>query len=339
MPLVRDLERIAIKAPSQVVGPAIRTLRGKERNSLVNQALVRLLRQVRPKLPPQEPKKAWGYREDVVLTRPTSSTDVHLDEAIALLGRPSRQPVEDEIIDRIFALAEKCSDNQVKGAIALVLGETRKPYAKKPLVKLLLHVEKRGDPHVSWCAADGLIALHLDSAQQMDLVDELIAALDLPWIRDNTRHRILYTIARRGVLPEFDQAVELAKAGILTWGGRWRLRSIDLAYLWLPTDDPERQRWVDELVPILTRILGPTGNKTQPFRPKTNDEWILKRVVTALGRIGPARLRPMLEALAADLDTVDHWPACKSKREELTRSDLRRATARAIDDLARRFPA
>jgi hypothetical protein len=338
MPFVRDLDAIADRSPGQVVVPAIRVLRGKGRNSLVNQALVRVLRKVRPKLPPQPPKKAWNDRRDVVLTRPKSTTDWRLDEAIALLGPPSRQPVAGRSIDRMLELANECKDNMLKGAIALALGETCSPYAIEKLKSLLLHVETRKDLHVSWCAADGLVALALDPQQEPVLVDKLVAALDLPKVKDDTRHRILYAIARRRAPLELEQAMALAKKGIEVWGGGSRARSIDLAWLWLPADDPERQRWVDEFVPTLAKMLGPTGDSDQPFRPRTPAEWMLKRVVTALGRIGPAELRPVLETLLADLDNADHWPVKQSGRMLRRRSELRRATERAIDDLARRFP-
>jgi hypothetical protein len=131
--------------------------------------------------------------------------------------------------------------------------------------------------------------------------------------------------------------LDLAKKGIEQWGGWGRGRSIDLAWLWLPPDDPERQEWVDELVPILSRILGPTGRGSQPFEPTTTNEWLLKRVVTVLGRIGPISLERVFEDLLIDLENADHWPSPASEAKQRQRVGLRRATERALDDLAQQF--
>lgn len=286
MPFVRDLQKVKAKRPEHVVVPALQILRGSHRNSLVSQEVVHMLKDVQPDL------KAQGIQ----LMRPGVAGDEMINDAIAAVLSPA-----DGGVKTLAGLLANATDVQIKGAIALALGEVKSREAVRILRTALIEVKPRED-HASWCAADGLLSLSSPKMVEPNLIPTLLDDLANDKIKPSVKGRILYILGRLRVKLPFEEACALVAQG-LELPGYSKVRAVDLTYLLLPKDEEQQRKWVQVHEPVLWQALGFRGTDvTQDRKPRWKDQWLRKRLVTALGRIGSAAAIPHLERLARDVE-------------------------------------
>lgn len=311
MPVVQDLQKLKEKEPGAVAIPCLQVIRGPKPNSLVTQAVLRLLVELPPEL---------------LVVRPRSQLDAEVNKAVAALSSPAA-----EAVPKLKTLLADVRNVRVRGIIALALGETKSPLAIPALLETLTRVKNRED-HISWCAADALIALNESST-----VDKLIALFQDPLIKPGVKQRILYVLGRMPVarvsLP-VEKAHKLIEEGVQL-GRNSKGRAIDLIWLLMPEDEAERQGWVRHYEKILYQKLGfNRGEVAQDKTPVWKDEWLQKRLVTALGRIGSQEAIKHLEQFA---EITQQRPEPKSKTLQRKRNELKHSIRRAIRDLQRQL--
>lgn len=313
MPFVRDLQKVGMQAPEQVIVPALQILEGSHRNSLVNQSVLRLLRDLSPRL-----KKA-GLR----IARDGRAADKTLEDAIEALRLPP-----DRAVPELESLINQTSKPRLKAVLLLALGETGCPLAIPTLVNNLVNVKKQSDDHVSWCAADALIALASPAS-----VEPLLRSFHKSQVKPGVKQRIIYALGRMEARLELDEARCLVEKG-LALRGNLKGRAIDLIYLYKSEDPEELLLWRREQEPVLWEILGfDSQDNAKDRKPVWSDEWLQKRAVTALGRIGSPTAIPHLERLGQEVGTRPLRPTkmLKQKREALIAS-----IPRAIFELQQR---
>jgi HEAT repeat protein len=318
MPFVNDLQAASHRAPAQVVAPCLQILRGSPPNSRVNQGVLRILRKIWPEL------KALSVR----LVRPGYKADKTIEEIIEALAIPP-----EEAVGTLEKLLEKTSNIMSKGIIALALGETGHQNAFPVLHRTLIYVKPR-QGHVSWCAADGLIALNHHSIVEPSLVPTLLDDFRNPDLSDFTKQRILYVLGRLRVKLPFEEAVALVQEG-LSLRSDARHRAVDLIYLLQPEEQSDRERWRAVMEPILWKALGFDDRGVeydQSPGTRWKNEWLQKRAVTSLGRIGSPIAIPHLKHLASE---VDRRPKDSRPRYIRQREELRKSIQRAINNLHR----
>jgi hypothetical protein len=309
MPVVQDLQKLKEKKPEAVAIPCLQVIRGPKPNSLVTQAVLRLLVELPPEL---------------LVVRPRSQLDAEVNKAVVALSSPAA-----EAVPKLKSLLANVRNVRVRGIIVLALGETKSPLTIPTLLETLARVKTRED-HISWCAADALIALNESST-----VDKLIALFQDPLIKPGVKQRILYILGRMpvagGRLP-VEKARELIEEG-LQLRGNSKGRAIDLIWLLMPEDDDERQGWVKHYEKILYQKLGfNKGEVAQDKTPIWRDEWLQKRLVTALGRIGSQEAVKHLKRFA---EITQQRPKPKSRTLQRKRNELKQSIQRAIRDLQR----
>jgi HEAT repeat protein len=313
MPFVRDLQKVAAATPDQAVVPSLQILEGSHRNSLVNQSVLRLLRDLRPKL------NSAGLR----IARDGRNSDMVLEQALDALNC-----VPDQAVPELGKLIRATARPRLKAVLVLALGETACPLAISTLVENLVNVKKRSDDHVSWCAAEALIALNSPAS-----VEPLLLNFHDSQVKPGVKQRIIYALGRMGAQLELEEARNLVEKG-LALRGNLKARAIDFMYLYKPEDPADLLRWCSQQEPVLWEILGfDSQDVDQDHRPGWSDEWLQKRAVTALGRIGSPDAIPHLERLARELQTRPLRPTrmLKQKRESLIAS-----IPRAIFELKQR---
>lgn len=318
MPLVRDLQTLKETMPERIVEPCLLIIRGLKPNSLVTQEVLRLLAEIRPKL------LAQGKR----IVRPKHPLDEVVDATVAALNTPP-----DDAVSQLKKLLKDTHNVRVRGIIALALGETKSKRAISPLRNALVEVNDHED-HVSWCAADALIALSTSS-----IVKPLLRYFRAPSVKPGVKNRILYILGRMRAQLPIEETRKLIAEG-LELRGSSRGRAIDMTWLLLPKDAEEREAWTRDHEAILAEALGFDSESVERDRsPKWRDEWLQKRLVTALGRIGSVRYVAHLERFA---EVVEHRPEPQGRSKDSTqklqnkRNELKMSIQRAIQDLRRR---
>ena len=316
MPFVHDLQRVAAEAPELVVEPALQILEGSHRNSLVNQSVLRLLRDLGPKL----------KMPLVRIARKGRAPDETVKQALKALSLKPEQGVS-----ALVSLIRGTSAPRLKAVLVLALGETSCPLAVPTLMDCLLRIEEGSDDHVSWCAADALIALASPPS-----VERLLKNFHDHRFKPGVKQRIIYALGRMGAQLKPDEARCLVEKG-LALRGNLKGRAIDLIYLYKPEDPVELERWRSEQQPVLWEILGfDSQDISRDHKPAWADEWLQKRAVTALGRIGSPAAIPHLERLAQEVVTRQprQTKMLRQKREALIAS-----IPRAILDIRQRYLA
>ena len=331
MPFLDDLERVEARfSPEEMVDLYLGVVYGRGPNSLVMQRVTRRLLHLRPNLKKKR------------IDRPQSGhprLDAQIDNALAALA-PQTQ-VQEETITNLAQQYDTARNPQVKSIVALVMGETGHLAAVSCLRDILLD-PKAGDygARVSWCAADGLLALNTPTIIDPELVDTLRADLERQDVPDDAKRRVIYVLGRLRIKLPFEEAMNLVETA-LSLSGRARGQAADLLWLLLPGDAGERQQWVERFErPVLWKELGlgPASGQEEVAQA-TADEWIEKRMVTTLGRIGSPEAVPYLEQLA---QAVERRPPPKGRYTYDTRSrerirlGLKRSIPRAIRDIEQR---
>ena len=325
MPFVQDLEKVEKTAPSLVIAPCLRILRGTHRNSLTNQETLRLLRRVHGIL--QDEGKEWPGA-------PGNDVDQALLDAVAALSLPPG-----EAVARLQELRTGATNAQVQGALLLALGETGSQEAFEILHDRLLLEER----HTGWSAADGFLSLNTPELMDPQLLDTLVT--DFGQVQKHPiKQRILYVVGRlhvTGQLPErlpLDTALNLTQQG-LNLRANSKVRAIDMIWQLLPESEEDMQRWTGTFEPWLCEKLGAQRRGQHYMEPVWSGEWLQKRLVTALGRIGSPAARLPLEHLGEKVKARPPRVAqtAQGRRDmDRQRSKLKAAIDRALDDLHRR---
>jgi HEAT repeat protein len=229
-----------------------------------------------------------------------------------------RQMAVDKVVDSLSrsrseasglltAMLENETGARVRGAIALALAETGDPSVTPQLMEMLR--KERGE--ASWGAADGLIALN-----DRSVIPKLVQWYQAIQSKNDIRHaadkwRILYILgwmhAEEGQVLKQD-----------AWNSRWpRLvgRGIDLTWL-LRHAEGDGAFLLERLQYILTNPVKP-----DPW----TDEWVQKRLVRALARLGVTAALPDLQRFNEQLRAVSGKSA---KLERLTK-----AVAESVESL------
>lgn len=318
MPLVRDLQTLKGTMPERIVEPCLQIIRSLKPNSLVTQEVLRLLTEIRPKL------LAQGKQ----IVRPKHKLDEVVDATIAALNESP-----DDAVLQLETLLKNTGNERMRGIIALALGETKSKRAASPLLDTLVLVKDRED-HVSWCAADALIALNTTS-----IIDPLLKHFRDPAVKPGVKNRILYILGRMQAQLPTKEARKLIAEGLKLRGSS-RGRAIDMIWLLLPKDAEEKEAWTRDYEVILAEALGFDPETVERDRsPKWQDEWLQKRLVTALGRIGSIKYIAHLEKFA---EAVENRPEPQGRSDDSTqklqnkRNELKMSIQRAIQDLRRR---
>jgi HEAT repeat protein len=331
MPFVDDLERVEARfSPEEMVDLYLGVVYGRGPNSLVMQRVTRRLLHLRPQLKHKRIDRPDGGHPQL---------DDQIDEALASLDPETE--VGEETISNLFQQYKVARNPQVKSITALVMGESGHPSAVAPLRQILLDPKAgRYGARVSWCAADGLLALNTPTIIDPELVATLRADLDRQDVPIDAKQRVVYVLGRLRLKLPLEEAIDLVETS-LNLGGRVRGRAVDLLWLLLPSDTAARQHWVERFErPYLWKELG--FEPAVPHEQSVSgppDEWIEKRMVTALGRIGSPEAVPHLLRLAR---TAERRPSPKGRYERATRTlqrmrhELKRSIQRAIRDIEHR---
>jgi hypothetical protein len=175
------------------------------------------------------------------------------------------------------------------------------------------------------------------------LLDTLVADLSEAE-KHPIKQRILYVVGRLHVTSELPRRLPLEIALDVTRQGlnlhaNSKVRAIDLTWQLLPESEEDIQRWTAAFEPWLCEKLGARRRGRYYMEPVWSSEWLQKRLVTALGRIGSAEARVHLETLREKVEVRPPRRAktAKGQRDlERRRARLKTAIDRALDDLYRR---
>lgn len=285
MPLVDDLSLAARLDPHRTVDVCLRIILGPKPNSLVIQQVLRLLVELRP---------AVGR-----LGNPRSSRHRDIDRAALLLAEGGA-----ETLAALEALLAQVKNPRVKSVVALALGELGGRQATAVLLEMLKEARRQG----SWAAADALIALG-DGSIAPDLVDWYDRAGAAP-----DHERVLYILGWLHA-PEARRLLDKALASSSPWVVG---RGIDLT--WLVGPEPGDLALLQEKADLITAsdpsrpdLLGPWGH-----------EWVQKRLVRALSRIGGVQALAQLRALQ------QHLARRGPPKDAVERDKLARSLAEAL---------
>ena len=231
--------------------------------------------------------------------------DETIDASVAALDLPAEQAVS-----RLGELFSEVDNARVKSVVTLALGETKSSQA----TPVLLRIFRTADFKVRWAAADALIALN-----DRTIIPGLVAWFDeTDTVSD--KQRILYVLGRMRA----EEGRALVQRGLESSDWRVKGRGVDLIWLLAPVQDGEA---------ILWRKLG-FQRQGEDHPPVWSSEWLQKRLVTALGRVGSPEAIEHLERFSHLLSSrpVAELPSDRQRRRELVRS-----VDRAIQDLVRRY--
>jgi hypothetical protein len=331
MPFIDDLMRVEARfPPEEMVDLYLGVVYGLGPNSLVMQRVTRRLLHLRPKLREKSIDRPDGGHPKL---------DGQIDAALAALGPGT--VVTEETVARLKEQYYEARNLGVKCVIALVMGETCHRSAAWALRDILLDPKAgRYGARVSWCAADGLLALNTPTIIDQQLIQTLRKDLDSKDVRADTKQRVVYVLGRLRIELPLPEAIDLVEKS-LNLRGKARGRAVDLLWLLQPSDVGDRQQWVERFErPYLWKGLGlDRPARLEELASKSRDEWLEKRRVTALGRIGSREAVPHLQRLAR---AVEHRPlqraATERRRRDLQRrrQGLKRSIQRAIRDLEHR---
>lgn len=300
MPFVLDLERVSKKAPpEQVAELCLKIIYGRKPNSLVNQRILKLLIELKPKL------QAMGKQ----IGRPSSEKHQILDETVSALALPS-----EEAVPILVSLMDRTKNPDARGIIALALGETKSKLATIYLMNLLRNPEKdHKERKVSWCAADALIALN-----DRSIIPELISLFDNPIISIGLKQRILYIMGMLRVL----EARDLVLKGL---DSKWQVQSQAIKLIWLlDLENGEK---------ILWEKLGFCKKEEHYCVPAWSNELLQQRLVIALGHIGSPNALKHLKNFERK---VKQRPEPREDKLKLSRRLLLKGIEGSIKELTRR---
>ncbi|MGC9350136.1 MAG: HEAT repeat domain-containing protein [Anaerolineae bacterium] len=293
MPFVEDLERVETVIPPEQVVKFYLRVIHGHRPNSL--VMQKVLRRLVQVRPRLGGKPIAGVRRDL---------DKIIDAAIAALDLSPEEAVPQ--LEQFFAGVK---NSRVKGVIALALGETGSSHATPALLKIL----KTADFEVRWAAADALIALN-----DRTIIEPLIDWFDeTDTVSD--KQRVLYILGRMRA----EEGRVLLQEGLDARDWRVKGRAVDLIWLLAPVEKGERILWEK----LGFREDGEDGS------PAWSSEWLQKRMVTALGRVGSPEAIPHLERFA---DEVARRPEPSSPSHQHRRRELEGSIRRAIGDLARR---
>jgi HEAT repeat protein len=297
MPLVQDLQRIATVDPELTTRLCLQLIAGERPNSLVLQKVLHLLEQLRNQL---------GQ-----LGRSDSVAETEMDHIILALGHPPETAVT-ELSDLFHAT----SNPRIQSLIALALGETGSSLAVPFLMTIILDRTMNYPGEVKWAAADGLIALG-----DRTIASDLIRWFDeTDWPSD--KERIIYILGRL----KAKEAQALIPKGLNSSNTKIVGRSLDL--MWLL---PCKQEYEPFLLQKLIQIQQPNAlNESDPW----SNEWVQKRLVAALGRIGSCGTQTKLEEFREQVAQRPEPVADKLKQHQ--RHQLKKAIEQAIQEMERR---
>lgn len=300
MPLMEELEKLAGADPQKAAEKCLEVIVfGPMPNSLVLQRALRLLVALLPETGPT------GNRR--------SSLHQTVYEVVTILcQRPA------DTVDRLLDLLHQTKNPRVLSVIALALGESGSRRATEELLGVLTleeerfaDLDKRRFDETRWAAADALIAL--DDRTIIPELVELYGTTD-SWA---DQERVVYILGwmhaeeARQLVPDPRQSGRAKLVG----------RAVDLAWL-LASQAGELAYLCDKLQFILA---------SPPERPDVlgpwKDEWLQKRLVRSLNKVGGPELLPDFARLRAH---ITRRPPAKSriKRERLVE---------AVDNAVRQF--
>lgn len=299
MPVVEHLQLAeTVLPPEHTARLCLQIVYGRAPNSLVFQKILKLLaEEVRPKLAAQ----------GLPLGRPSSKLDQAIEEAVVALAAPPG-----EAVPRLIELIDRVRNQRVRGLIALALGETGSARAAPTLMRILRE-EKRA---LSWAAADALIALG-----DRSIADELMEWFRDPELGAGLKQRVLYVLGRM----QATEARALVEPGLAHPNYRVKAQAINMLWLLAPVEGAETLLW--------EKLGFRDGGVAFDRPPVWKNEWLQKRLVTALGRVGSLEALPHLERLAA---SVAARPEPETPGRKRQRTELIKAIQRALQDLQRR---
>lgn len=305
MPFVRNLEQaLEVISPERAARLCVQVIVGTRPNSLVNQRILYLLAgRIRPVL------QAKGAS----LVRPGFQNDQIIEEALAWL-EPT-VPVESAVraLERLYARVK----GPVRGFTGLALGATHSPLAT-PLLVEALGREERG---IGWCIADALLDLG-----DRSVIPILIAEYGQAGAKPGHQTRILYVLGRM-------RATEAREAGLIEMGlthrSRFaRARAADMLWLLAPVPGAEAILW--------GRLGFSPEGPASDTAPAETQEYVLHRLVTALGRIGTEQSVAHLQRFRAE--TIPRRPVPETKDGARERGRLEQSLDRATHALESRYP-
>lgn len=293
MPFVEDLERVEAVMPPERVV----TFYLQIIHGRVPNSLVmqKVLRRLIQLRPRLKEQRIAGIRPRL---------DETIDAGVAALDLPAEQAVS-----RLGELFSEVDNARVKSVVALALGETKSSQA----APVLLRIFRTADFKVRWAAADALIALN-----DRTIIPGLVAWFDeTDTVSD--KQRILYILGRMRA----EEGRALVQRGLESSDWRVKGRAVDLIWLLAPVQDGEA---------ILWKKLG-FQQQGEDHPPVWSSEWLQKRLVTALGRVGSPDAIEHLERFSRVLASR---PTAESPSAHQRRRELGRSVDRAIQDLVRR---
>jgi HEAT repeat protein len=142
-----------------------------------------------------------------------------------------------------------------------------------PVLLKAFQEEERG---TAWCVADGLIDL-----DDRTIIPHLVALYDDPSAKWGLQARILYVLGRMRAR----EARVLIDKGLEHSYWHARARAVELLWLLAPVEDAEE---------ILSSKLA-ASQKGPTYDSKWDDEYLQRRLVTALGRVGSVQSLDILQ--------------------------------------------
>jgi hypothetical protein len=311
--LVMDLYKLQDKAPCYVVDPCVKILGGSHRNSLVNQEIIRLLRQIYSTI-----RKA----PTCLLNPPVGSKEEIIRLVLDALDQDSSKAYV-----LLRDLLMKTANVQMQGAIILALGETGSLQACSLLVNSLLNPlsfvrNPRDAGHLRWCSADGLIALK-DPA----CITPLVSAFWQKGTNDWVKQQIIYTLGRMKANLPLNEKYKMIDHG-LRLRQDCRIRFVDAIYLLVPEEEPARMEWRKKYEHQVWQVLDMTLDPSSSVHESWSQTLLCKRAITTLGRIGTIDSLPYLHDLNQKLTA-----ARETNRSKVDDAELIKAVTRALNDL------
>jgi hypothetical protein len=296
-PYLDDVQRIADKVPQRAAGICLEIILDSAKslpNSYVSQTALRLLVALHPQT---------GFIGDA-----RSSPGQTVNKVVEILGQQPRPP---DALAQLSAMLDRVRNPRLKGVVALALGETGDREATPALLQLL----KTGEYQERWAAANALIVLN-----DRSVVPELIEWYAQARKNGSDRERILYVLGWMHA----QEARGLQRDGLGSTRSKNVGRAVDLMWQLGPVAGD-----ADWLLGRLRHIVSSDARRPEALGP-WKDEWLQKRLVTALYRLDVAEAVRDLLALSA------HIAQRGLPKDEVKRGKLIQSIADALHRLGYR---
>ena len=294
---VESLEALTEIDPQRVATACLDIILERLPNSLVMQRVLRLLVKIHP--------------ETGQIGNPRSSRHQDIDRAVRILSRERQDEIQKvPLIERIDAAADltqlldRVENPRVKGVLALALGETGGRKAAAELMEML----KTTTRQTSWAAADALLAL-----DDRSIIPELIQWYEHTKSRAD-KERVLYILGWMHA----DEARVLKPRALTSTRAKNLGRAIDLTWL-LPPEVED----VDYLLGKIDLICESDAERPEMLGVWKN-EWLQKRLVRALHKLG------VIQALPALKELKTHVSERGKSKKEIERNKLEISIREAI---------